>query len=272
LWCLVRPDFCWVVVVVLVAGDGGHGDAVGEGFPGFVVSAATVRAAFDVDGLSVDGCGVAVLVGSGEVVEGVGGDVGAGVSVDGVDPDFVVADEDFYGVVGLPVGVGDFGWVEVGLDVDGFLGGILCLLDGHGFSVGVVGGFVWGFWGGVLVVVGQRFSPVVGAGGKPVVRPVPKRVVARKPPVVKPKPKVVPVRPKVKPKSPGVLVGVTDYGKKVYAKPGVGVPPKPVVKGPKPGGRWGRGNNFDPGIGVKTGKKVPARLVSPRGPTKNVRT
>ena len=120
----------------LGSGDGGHGDFVGEGFPGFVCSAAAVGAAGDVELLAVGVGGVAVLVGACEVVEGVGGDVGSCVAVDGVDPDGVESDEDFDGVLGGAVGVGDFGWVEVGLDGGGDWWGV------HGFMV--VGGGVWG--------------------------------------------------------------------------------------------------------------------------------
>jgi len=102
-----------------------------------------------------------VLVGAGEVVEGVGGDVGSGVAVDGVDPDGVVSDEDFDGVVGLSVVVGDFCGVEVCVDVDCFLGGLWL----HGFSVVVLLVLCWFlvwlwvlgwvfFWVGFCCVVG----------------------------------------------------------------------------------------------------------------------
>ena len=111
-----------------------------------------------------------MLVGAGEVVEGVGGDVGSGVAVDGVDPDGVVSDEDFDGVVGLSVVVGDFCGVEVCVDVDCFLGGLWL----HGFSVVVVFGFLvcflgcsfmgvwWWFWGvGIFLVSVYRCLVVV---------------------------------------------------------------------------------------------------------------
>jgi hypothetical protein len=81
------------------------------------------------------------------VVEGVGGEVVAGVSVDVVDPDAVEADDDFHGVLDGAVWVGEFGWVEVGVDGCWAGCGLGCAGVWHvGESSGCVGVF-----GGLLV-------------------------------------------------------------------------------------------------------------------------
>jgi hypothetical protein len=112
-------------LMLLLFRDGGHCQAVVEGFPGFVVAAAAVPGADDCGFFAVYCCDVSVLQGAGQMVEGVDCLEVSGVSVDGVYPYFVEADEDFYGVFCGAVGVGDFGWVEVGPDWD--CGGVVGL-------------------------------------------------------------------------------------------------------------------------------------------------